>query len=251
VTPTTDNPRRDAMPGLGVALVLAIAGCRAPISAPVCPTCPTCPAPNIDVPPLAPSALVPEKPEDEPAVVPALLNTALAMIVVEAHEAEDEVDDAIVQLRIRIAPRDGGVAKVLERSSAPVACAEVQPEIVLLHGDEENEIVDVQVECVLGEEIVHVNIEHTIVRIAAKGTDIDAKIVFTGQSTVIDNRRLAVESDQLDFFVEAGALAVYRQRAAWCDRDGMKTLLGPDFAGCPKTRKRTLTLVKRIALDPG
>jgi hypothetical protein len=232
-----------------VIALLSVVACRPSTAAPVCPTCPTCPVqaaatPTVATPPTEPAPPEPDEPGEEPDVVPALLNTDLAMIVAEAREAEDEV-----HLHIRIAPRGGGAAKVLERSSPPVACAEVQPQIERIHGDEETEIVDVRVVCVFGEETIHEEIEHTIVRVAAKGTDVEAKIAFTGQSSVTENRRLEVVSDRLDFYVEAGALAIYRHRAAWCDRDGMKTLMGEDFAGCVKTRKRTLTLVKRISLD--
>jgi hypothetical protein len=239
-----------------IVALLSVVACRPSTAAPVCPTCPTCPPPAaaaapVVAPPVAHAPTEAEAP-DEADVAPALSNTNLAMIVAEAHESEDEVDeseDPPVHLHIRIAPRGGGVAKVLERSSPPVPCLSVQPQIEVIHSDEEIEIVDVRVVCMFGEETIHEDIEHTIVRIATSGTDVEAKIVFTGQSTVTENRRLEVVADRLDFHVEAGALAVYRHRVAWCDREGMKTLMGEDFAGCAKTRKRTLTLVKRIPLD--
>lgn len=237
-----------------VALVLAVGGCRAP-TAPVCPTCPTCPAPRADTSNVSPPpADAPPKPDapreqtDAHGMVPAILTTRLATIVVEVHEAtDDDSGDPALHLHMRVAP-PGGSSKLLERSSPPNDCAEAQPEVALIGGDEENEVVDVRLVCVIGETIVRELVEHTVVHIAAKGKEVEAEVVFTGLSTTRNNRELAVESDTLELHFEAGALAVYRQRAGWCDRNGLRTLLGPDFAGCA-SRKRTLTLVKRIPLE--
>lgn len=211
------------------------------------PTCPTCPAPPsvVDAPPVP--APPPAKPEtDDLGNRPAILTTDLATIVVEVHEGEGDSDEPELHLHIRVAP-PRGTPTLLERASPPGECAEAEPSVVFVGSDEENEVVDVQLVCTIGEEVVRQYIEHTVVHLAMKNEEVSAEVVFTGLSSSRNNRRLALESDGLELHVEAGALAIYRQRAAWCDREGLKTLMGPELSGCT-TRERTLTLVKRVPL---
>ncbi len=170
--------------------------------------------------------------------------TSLATVWIEPYEQPGAEGDPVLHVRVHVQGPDGATMK-LERASSLDLCAEAYPGIQVVGGDEETLTIDARIVCRMGETIVHEVVDHTIVRIALEGTGLQSKIVFTGRSMTRDNRGLAVETDRLEFYLEAGKLGIYRHRSAWCDRAGLRTLMGSDFDGC-STRKRTLEFVERI-----
>lgn len=241
--------------GLGL---VVLAACSAASPALECPQCPTCPPAVEDraADPVPETRMVEpdehrlaELPETTGTVelldgVPGRVVTEIATLRVEPFEAPDASGEPVLHVRVHV-QGPSGASHAMERSTALDWCDELYPGLQVVGGDEETLFVDVRLVCRVGEEVRRETIDHTVVRVVREQDRLDSSVLFTGTSRSRDNRGLAVESDRLEFHVEAGRLSVYRHRVAHCDREGLRTLMGDDFAGCT-VRERTLQLVTRF-----
>jgi len=156
-------------------------------------------------------------------------------------------DDDDAAMGFVVVTLDGPDSSEVEPATSPVnldGCLLDQMELSLdvIAANEESRVVEIQASCVIGATVRRFTINHIVLWVGETG---DLAVVFRGESFAVDNRRLAVVSERLEFHLEANDLAVYRQTVAWCDKAGLRELVGR--ASC-RVAPRRLKLVKRISL---
>ncbi len=176
---------------------------------------------------------------------PARIDFDRGTILLELFEAGDPLQLAV---RVRIDPDDGSDSVVHDRVTSLTGCDTLVFGLDPILRDDEFVIVDARLDCLNGSEILQIRAEHTVVAVTL--ADGQSTILYTGHSEFNDNRRLAVSSTRLEFYVEAGELAVYRHDVAWCDRRALRTLMDDPDVHCAR-RGRTLREVERIRVPDG
>ncbi len=164
---------------------------------------------------------------------------------VEVHE-EEELG------RVRVFGQTDGQAIDLEFPIELGGCLteNLESKLEVLFSEEVVVAVEVQIRCHFGSTVQHLVVDHAVVAIDVETAA--AGILFAGQTDIIDNRGVAVVGKRLEFYIEAGLLAVYEHQVAWCDRRALRELMG-QRVGC-RQHPRRLKLVKRVpvvAPEPG
>lgn len=243
------------------ALALVSSGCAPPqaVAPAAPPAAPQCPEPRVlHVP--EPTARAPAPTPDPPPAPEADLEWGFI-------EAEDLRPRAFGELRITVAPfeleaSDGSLALLSRVSIAdpdgtfatfehPVDTGFCGSELttnveVIGVRSHARTLFDAQVTCSVGESHPRWNTSHTVFEV--REHDRTATLLTAVQA----GSWIVVEESQdvrdLRFFLEAGTLAVYEERSAWCDAEAVFAAHGVRERGC-NLSARTLTLEQRIALD--
>jgi hypothetical protein len=238
---------RSAVP---FALIILVS-CASP-SEPAGPICPEQPAVVDPVEPtdekVAPEPVTESAPEadEEPFATQEHGGLRVTVRVDERESESDESDDASTYVRIEVAHSGVETVDVVEREIDQGDCSfdMLDPAITFYFVDGgEMELFDASVTCVIGESVVRVNTEHTVV--ATRERHPGLEVLYEGSSQYTNHEGLAVSLDKREFYVEAGNLAVYRHTVEWCDEEGMQSAM---LHGCVRSRPRKLTLLERVSI---
>ncbi len=219
------------------------------------PTCPEIAVVNatpttisVEPPPAAAVSEEVEPKEETPDGIVATHDLGSVAVTVRVRE-NDSDDEELPEGRLWIEITRDGVATVdvVARDIDAGGCfvEELEFYVDMIFSDGETLVFETSYRCVVGEDVVRIEIEHLLLAAFAHGPGLS--VLHEGTSRYINNRGLAVELDKREFHVEMGNVAVYRHTVAWCDDEGMKVQFGED-AGCGRASPRKLKLLERVPI---
>jgi hypothetical protein len=205
------------------------------------------PAPPTPAQPAATPEPEPPSETDEPRATLELNDVTISMRVGERPPAADETDP-VAYVRVEVAHEGIVAVDAFEREINSDGCLveELELDIDTIFADGEVVVFDASCRCVLGEVVMRMTIEHTVM--ATHEHESGLGVLYQGTSYNTNNSGFAVTVDKREFYVEAYKLAVYRHTVAWCDEDGLKELRG-DESGCAPVSARKLKLLERVPIS--